>query len=726
MNHKGLKITKHPGVKGLIRFTNAPGIDELPPANFIADNPNNTSKPPKKLGFPEYSLQTLVDTLRSSDEELSTPARRQSGAKLGTTSKEEHVNMEMHSPFIRLITGQKTLKEQKKARTKTVKAKGLESLSLQTTEKRKVPTLAYGLDRVLFNPGVYRLQDSRSRVYNFDPYLEKIMPITEFNFDALPPYQNSSQDKSLGDLARKFRKKYVGSTSSTTSVLTHFHYLISEWRFLNFEILSKNFPDQHENFTKIMRAPSSIFLRWKNGHYAIDIDREYQTSNTLMHLGKSMEKLLVSTKEEYERYRQGSARPPSNEEINQPEAHHYSTHGDFLLRSQLDAYDPRLPGTGMFDLKTRSVLPLRMDSVNDGRDSFGYELHEMHGEFWSFEREYYDLVRSTMLKFSLQARMGHMDGIFLAFHNIQRMFGFQYLPIEDMDQALHGQKNPCLGDQEFKLSLHLLNKVLNRATHQFPKRTLRLHFETREAKRNFMYIFAEPMTDEEADAIQNKNAAKVEKKTRRLLGLDEESAKNEDDEPPEEEGLEAWQEAQNKVEIELQASEPSNQDQQVSGALKSNTSTSAKKDQGSELHGMVLVVRNNKNGKACPRIEDLTQDDEWTLDYSLLDMVDKSRAWNHYGPLLERRRKLLTRTLEDEETMAQSYLNLMRKLSKQSRDWRSKRNSLDASMDRTDLVFRPLDGKGAELSGTTMPKKRIDEDYMTEQARLLYEHYNQV
>ena len=46
-----------------------------------------------------------------------------------------------------------------------------------------VPALSYGLERVLFNPGVYQLQDPRSRVYNFDPYLSEIMPVNEFDFN---------------------------------------------------------------------------------------------------------------------------------------------------------------------------------------------------------------------------------------------------------------------------------------------------------------------------------------------------------------------------------------------------------------------------------------------------------------------------------------------------------------------------------------------------------------
>ena len=34
------------------------------------------------------------------------------------------------------------------------------------------------------------------------------------------------------------------------------------------------------------------------------------------------------------------------------------------MRSQLDGVDKRLPGTGVFDIKTRAALPIRMDIMN--------------------------------------------------------------------------------------------------------------------------------------------------------------------------------------------------------------------------------------------------------------------------------------------------------------------------------------------------------------------------
>ena len=37
---------------------------------------------------------------------------------------------------------------------------------------------------------------------------------------------------------------------------------------------------------------------------------------------------------------------------------------NFVMRSQLDCQDRRLPGTGVFDIKTRACVSLRMDILN--------------------------------------------------------------------------------------------------------------------------------------------------------------------------------------------------------------------------------------------------------------------------------------------------------------------------------------------------------------------------
>lgn len=395
-----------------------------------------------------------------------------------------------------------------------------------------VPGLEYGLDRVLFNPGVYQLQDPSSRVYNFDPYLQDIMPAVEFDFNALKEYKTSSEDKALSAIAKEYQKRYIGSTSSMTSTLAHFHYLLSNWRKLNLDMLSRGFSDQADEFTRINRAPNAIFLRWKpeSKTYAIDADKEFDGANVLMMLGKSMEKMLTLPTSDFEKYRKSDPREVPQEARDEPEAFEYTSMGDFLMRSQLDAYDPRLPGNGMFDLKTRAVLSVRMDA-EDFEPMLGYEIHTLQGRWNSYEREYYDMMRSTMLKYMLQARMGRMQGIFAAYHNIERIFGFQYIPMMDLDRALHGQIDPCLGDQEFKLSLNLLNQVLNKATARFPEKSLRFHFETTQQNLGgdsptpVMSIFAEPMEEKEINRIQSLSKEKVREFEKNVMGVDDREVK---------------------------------------------------------------------------------------------------------------------------------------------------------------------------------------------------------
>ncbi|KAK5061447.1 hypothetical protein LTR84_007990 [Exophiala bonariae] len=399
----------------------------------------------------------------------------------------------------------------------TIEDYQLNPISVTTPE---VPRLSYDLSRVLFNPGVYQLQDPRSRVWNFDPYLGNIMPVSEFNFDALNKYTTSSEDQNLRNIALQHESRYVGSTSSMSGILSHFHFLLSSFRPLTINNVSRGFGEDHSSFTKLTRGPNAIFLRWKDGTYAVDADKEFDSANVLMSLGRSMEKLLTSEKDEFELYRRTvESDKTSQPQSQQGEAYHYSQLGPFLLRSQLDCADPRLPGTGVFDLKTRAVAGVRM-MLSNPEAGQGYQIKDRYGTWESYEREYYDMIRAAFLKYSLQVRMGRMDGIFVAFHNVERLFGFQYIPLPEMDLALHGQADPALGDQEFRLSFKLLNDIFDQATAKYPETSIRFHFEAREATKvspPYMYIFAEPVTEDEIRKIQTTNKSEIEAFEERLF-----------------------------------------------------------------------------------------------------------------------------------------------------------------------------------------------------------------
>ncbi|KAL7893769.1 PET127-like protein [Trichoderma sp. SZMC 28014] len=420
----------------------------------------------------------------------------------------------------------KKLAKGKKAKSKpnldvkTIRPQLLKLCPVEEDALLPVPQLSHNLDRVLFNPGVYHMQDDRSQVFNFDPYLASIMPVKEFDFDALRSYVTSSKDVKLRQLSAAHGMKYCGSTSSMTSILSHFHYLLSAWRKPNFSYLSRSLEPESYNFTAISRGPAAAFAHFNDGVYAFDSDKEYDTENILSSLGKSMEKLLTLPKEEFEKYRRSRSHQLTEEERNAEDSFHYTTLGDFMMRSQLDAYDPRLPGSGMFDLKTRAVVAVRMD-VRGYEKGAGYEIQNRFGQWESFEREYYDMIRTVFLKYSLQVRMGRMDGIFVAYHNTQRIFGFQYISLDEMDVALHGTNDRRVGDQEFKISVTLLNELMNRATKRFPGRTLRLHVETRPTKVPLTYFFVEPVTEEEMTRTQEAAKSTVEELERAINKAEE-------------------------------------------------------------------------------------------------------------------------------------------------------------------------------------------------------------
>ncbi|KAF2490658.1 Pet127-domain-containing protein [Lophium mytilinum] len=563
-----------------------------------------------------------------------------------------------------------------------------------------VPTLAHGLDRVLFNPGVYHLQDPRSRVYNFDPYLEKIMPATEFDFDSLEKYMTSSKDQGLINMAKTLDAKFTGSTSSMSGVLTHFHYLLSQWRKLNLSMLSKEFPELTDKFSKIQRSPTAIFLRWKDGTYAIDADKEFDTPNIMSWLGQSMEKLLTNSPDKFERYRRSN--PEETPADDDGKCFHYTQQGKVLMRSQLDAKDPRLPGTGIFDLKTRAVVSVRMEA-SEFQHRSGYQIRNLRGEWESFEREYFDMIRATMLKYSLQVRMGRMDGIFIAFHNVERIFGFQYVSKAEMDLALHGQEEACLGDQEFKLSVELLSEILEKATKKFPKQSIRLHFETRDVQVPFMYVFAEPVSEEQVEAIQNKNQKIIKEFEKSVVGI----AEVEDEEAPVTQPVEDVEAEEDPITDDIAETEEKVDPLANAASIVESLDASLPEPAEDTVLGLTLTVRNKVNGNYVSRPTNLSPAEEWAIEYSLSEIpAENGRAVRLLQSLKARRQKALIREAVDENAN-NYYSKILQDFSNKGRAWRTKMDERDAEQEK--LVYTPLGMDKENVVAQMGPWLRNDE-----------------
>ncbi|KAH9812764.1 mitochondrial protein Pet127-domain-containing protein [Melampsora americana] len=366
---------------------------------------------------------------------------------------------------------------------------------IPSTSQPKVATLAHGLSRVLFNPGVHWLQDPRTMVYNFDHRLQDLITPDEFNFDALTPYITSSRDQQLTSLAHENERKYCGSTSSMTQTLSQIYLMLNGSRPLNVGMLTSN---KKVELTPGAKMPASILLNYnaQTGKYSIDSDKSFEPdtecpdSTILSTLGHVLEKFFVLPHDKFSQLLKKNKDSVDLDETRVREAYAFGKTNLMVTRSQLDCQHDYLPGNGTFDIKTRATIAIRHDRLNHA-NAAGYQIRSSQGPLESFEREYLDLIRSAFLKYQFQARLGQMDGVFVAYHNTQRVFGFEYVPITKMDDALFGSHEE--GDKVFKICLGYMERILEDATTAYPERSLRI---TTFAKgQNKLWVFVHPAVE---------------------------------------------------------------------------------------------------------------------------------------------------------------------------------------------------------------------------------------
>lgn len=228
-----------------------------------------------------------------------------------------------------------------------------------------------------------------------------------------------------------------------------------------------------------LRSGSEIQLIFNDGVYTIDAISPSNLTTDLMTYGHVLELFFTTSPAEFE-----NIFFTSNKPLETPELYSYGKFDDILIRSQLDAQDPLRAMA--FDLKTRAVLTIRK-SMHNYREHLWYEIKEKHGIYQSFEREYYDMLRSAFLKYSLQARIGNMRGIFCAYHNTQKLFGFEFISLDDMERDLFGSQE--LANAMFRFSMESLNMILLHIVKIFPGQNTKILFSRPSNNVSFSIIF---------------------------------------------------------------------------------------------------------------------------------------------------------------------------------------------------------------------------------------------
>lgn len=234
---------------------------------------------------------------------------------------------------------------------------------------------------------------------------------------------------------------------------------------------------------------------------------------------------------------------------------------------------------------------------------------------------------------------------------------------------------------------------------------MRMHFESMERDEPYMYIFAEPVTEEQADEIQSSKSEAMKEFERSVIGVMR-------DDP---EVQAEWQNIQHRVDEEVIEDETEEKDvvvdedaeadaqtipESTSEEQTSNEDDSAEDQEESEtptldetkpLMGWTLVIRNRVNGNYVDRPSKLKPSDDWTIEYNIKEI--KTAPWKAYEKMQARRKKLIGMTREEQVKSLGHYREMIKKYSLRGRRWRLRQDEIDATLPRH--VFRPL-GPGSE------------------------------
>ena len=308
----------------------------------------------------------------------------------------------------------------------------------------RIPKLAHNLEAILRKPGIYPIEPFLPMQSDGGKFLKNISQPDELDFSKIPPYIPPSEDKLLMKFARESKIKYVMSTSTISNVLSQIYYLFSAFRSPNFANISESYANEPKKYMVSQRKPTTNFLRKLDKEanlYALDNDSGLFLSNNniLMDIGKIVERSLTLDANIFNEVLSKNSTNVNEHKINDDHHRFMKLNNEICLRSQIDchAYDEITKKPFVFEIKTRSVCPIRYDLMNY-EDYLDYRVNSYRGLHSSYEREYYDLIRGSFLKYSFQLKIGRMDGAFIAYHNTQDIFGFEYVKTKEIERRIFG------------------------------------------------------------------------------------------------------------------------------------------------------------------------------------------------------------------------------------------------------------------------------------------------
>ena len=244
-----------------------------------------------------------------------------------------------------------------------------------------------------------------------------------------------------------------------------------------------------------------------------------------------------------------------------------------------------------------------------------------------------------------------------------------------------------------------------------------------------MYVFAEPMSEDEIDTIQNSQKAKVAEYERSVMGIDDEEAARKAAATAAKDALKDIVPGGDDEESFIKPSETTTSassddatEPSMNANNNNNNSNIKREDQTIEenlrpLLAMTLTVRSRVNGRYVERPTNLTPQDRWTLEYSLAEIGLPSRAWGLYEATKDRRRKIYDKLASfdemdkmDQETsplgsspaslrFKNEYIEKLREFSDLGRQWQEEMDRKEEGQEKV-VVGEPYGkiGEGSDVA----------------------------
>lgn len=247
-----------------------------------------------------------------------------------------------------------------------------------------------------------------------------------------------------------------------------------------------------------------------------------------------------------------------------------------------------------------------------------------------------------------------------------------------------------------------------------------------------MYVFAEPVTDEQADEIQSAGEAAQKEFARNVVGLGKDDPKTQAD----------WREIQD--DVDEQVGEDQNSTSTSEGPKdilteeESRTGSERLSEEGSEeetketattkgpdstptatsegpLMGWTLTVRSLVNGGYVERPTNFTSDDEWKIEYHMKEIPEENR-WKLYNAVRERRRQLVGLDDEEADKNLKTYRDLISRFSRRGRKWREEQDKID--QEKGVEIFRPLGpGSDAVRSDDAVTRPKTEKEHVNDEMK---------